>query len=287
MPARQQVNHCQTQLERAMVTIQPTVRTNASNISATATPLFYGAAGWLAIAAGTLIVIGQAIWWPFDQQGNVATSQNNIFNAGSVLYLAGFCVLMFALIAVHGRQAHRAGRLGTFGFSAAILGTMMLGGDLWFESFAVPWLAEGPLPAVLQSTPSILFALGALSSYWLFAIGWVAFGVASLRARVFPVWISIFIVVGGIAGYQALLAPWGIPLGLAIATLGVWLLRRPRSSATTESLDERAATAVVWGALVSPDSDPVLARPTSRRATRSVHGLESSELGLTCSLSTL
>jgi hypothetical protein len=94
------------------------------------------------------------------QQGNVATSQNNIFNAGSVLYLAGFCVLMFALIAVHGRQAHRAGRLGTFGFSAAIIGTMMLGGDLWFESFAVPWLAEGPLPAVLQSTPSILFALG-------------------------------------------------------------------------------------------------------------------------------
>jgi mannose/fructose/N-acetylgalactosamine-specific phosphotransferase system component IIC len=91
----------------------------------------------------------------------------------------------------------------------------------------------------------MLFALGALSSYWLFAIGWVAFGVASLRARVFPVWISIFIVVGGIAGYQALLAPWGIPLGLAIATLGVWLLRRPRSSATTESLDERAAIAVV------------------------------------------
>jgi hypothetical protein len=101
--ARQQVNHCQTQLERAMVTIQPTVRTNAHNISATATPLFYGAAGWLAIAAGTLIVIGQAIWWPFDQQGNLATSQNNIFNAGSLLYLAGFCVLMFALIAVHGR----------------------------------------------------------------------------------------------------------------------------------------------------------------------------------------
>jgi hypothetical protein len=67
-------------------------------------------------------------------------------------------------------------------------------------------------------------------------------GVASLRARIFPVWISIFIVVGGIAGYRALLSPWGIPLGLAIATLGVWL---QRSSATTESLDEQPATAVV------------------------------------------
>jgi hypothetical protein len=75
------------------------------------------------------MVVGQAIWWPFEQRGNLATSQNNIFNVGSVVYLAGFCVLMFALIGVHGWQAHKAGRLGTFGFSAAILGTMMLGGD--------------------------------------------------------------------------------------------------------------------------------------------------------------
>jgi hypothetical protein len=215
-----------------MVPIRPTVSTDATHSSATATPVFYGGAGWLAIAAGTLLVIGQVIWWPFDQQGNVATSRNNIFNAGSVIYLAGFCVLMFALIGVHGRQAYAAGRLGTFGFSAALLGTMMLGGDLWFESFAVPWLAEGPFPEVLRSNPSLLFALGALSSYWLFAIGWVSFGVASLLARVFPVWISVFIVVGGIAGYQALLSPWGIPFGLAMAALGVWLVRARRSAST-------------------------------------------------------
>jgi hypothetical protein len=138
----------------------------------------------------TLLIVGQAIWWPFDQQKNLATAQNDIFNVGSVIYFRGFCVLMFALIGVHGRQARRAGRLGTFGFSAAVLGTMFLGGDLWFESFAVPWLAEGPFPQVLSSDPSILFALGAISSYLLFAIGGVSFGVASLRARVFPVWIS-------------------------------------------------------------------------------------------------
>ncbi len=228
-----------------MATIRPTASTDVPNLAAIPTPLFYGArAGWPS-QRGPSWSVGQAIWWPFDQQGNVATSQNNIFNAGSVIYLAGFCVLMFALIGVHGRQAHKAGRLGTFGFSAALLGTMMLGGDLWFESFAVPWLAEGPLPEVLRSTPSILFALGAIASYWLFAIGWVSFGVASLRARVFPVWISIFVVVGGIAGYKALLSPWGIPLGLAMATLGVWLLRARRSPSTTDSLDQRSATAVM------------------------------------------
>lgn len=50
---------------------------------------------------------------------------------------------MFALIAVYGLLARAAGRLGVAGFGLAIVGTMLLGDDLWFESFAVPWLAEG------------------------------------------------------------------------------------------------------------------------------------------------
>lgn len=218
-----------------MIKTEQTVSNRAAASETVSTPLFARGAGPLAIAAGILLVVGQVIWWPFDQRGNVATSQNDIFNVGSVIYLAGFCVLMFALIGVHGYQASRAGRLGTFGFSAAILGTMLLGGDLWFEAFAIPWLAEGPLPEVLSSDPSMLLALGALSSYALFAFGWVSFGVASLRARVFPVWISIFIAVAGIAGYNALLSPWCIPLGLAIATLGVWMLHRRSASPSATS----------------------------------------------------
>jgi hypothetical protein len=208
-----------------MTSTQPTISTRANASEPTSAPLFARSAGPLAVAAGTLLVVGQVIWWPFDQHGNLTTSQNDIFNIGSVVYFAGFGLLMLALIGVHGHQASKAGRLGTFGFSAAVLGTMHLGGNLWWESFAVPWLAEGPLPEALHSTPSMLFALGAISSYALFAFGWVAFGVASLRARVFPVWISLLIVVGGVAGYHALLAPWGIPLGVAIAALGVWMLR--------------------------------------------------------------
>jgi hypothetical protein len=55
-----------------------------------------------------------------------------VFHAGSAVYLAGFCVLMFALIAAHGLQARQAGRFGTVGVSVAIVGTMLLAGDLWF-----------------------------------------------------------------------------------------------------------------------------------------------------------
>lgn len=81
--------------------------------------------------------------WTFDQRMNLVTSQNPVFIAAKIVLLAGFIVLMFALIAVHGLQAEKAGRLGIAAFSAAIVGTMMLAGDLWFETFAVPWLAGG------------------------------------------------------------------------------------------------------------------------------------------------
>jgi hypothetical protein len=67
-------------------------------------------------------------------------------------------------------------------------------------------------------------ALGALSSYALFAAGWTLFGIASARARVFPLAISIAIIIGGITGYQALLAPWEMPLGLAVGSLGIWIV---------------------------------------------------------------
>lgn len=52
-----------------------------------------------------------------------------------------------------------------------------------------PWLAGG---SGLASEPSIIMRLGALTSYFLFAAGWALFGIASVRARVFPLAISIW-----------------------------------------------------------------------------------------------
>lgn len=171
--------------------------------------------------------------WTFDQRLNLETAQDSVFISAKLIYLAGFVVLLFALIAAHAWQAPQAGRFGAGAFSVAIVGTMLLAGDLWFESFAVPWLAAGPGGQALTSDPSTLMAVGAISSYLLFALGWTLFGIASARARVFPRIISISLVVGGIAGFWALLAPGGIPLGAAVLALGTWMLVRGRSSAGT------------------------------------------------------
>jgi hypothetical protein len=186
---------------------------------------FVRQAGWLSVAAGALFLLAQTVMWTFDQRLNLETSQDPVFIAAKIVYLAGFIVLMFALIAINGLQAATAGRLGVAAFALAIVGTMMLAGDLWFESFAVPWWAAGPGAQGLTAAPSLTMALGAISSYVLFAAGWTLFGIASLRARVFPLPLAIAIIIGGIAGYWALLAPGGIPLGLAILLLGIWIVK--------------------------------------------------------------
>ena len=182
-------------------------------------------AGPLALAAGALIIVAQLLWLPFDPDDHVATATDPVFQTGNVIYLVGFCVLMLALIAAYGWIADKAGGLGLIGVVVAIVGTMLLGGDLWFETFAISWIADDAPDLLDADDPSTLLAIGAVSSYLLFAVGWILFGIASFRARVFPSAICVAIVVGGAIGFMALLAPFGIPLGLAVAWLGVWMMR--------------------------------------------------------------
>ena len=143
-------------------------------------------AGPMALGAGVLIVVAQLVMLPFDPDDHVATSTDPVFQIGGVVYLVGFLLLMLALIGAYGWGLHKApGRFGVIAVVTAIVGTMLLGGDLWFETFAVPWLAD-VAPASLDTDPTTLIAIGAIFSYLSFAVGWALFGIANYRARVFP-----------------------------------------------------------------------------------------------------
>ena len=202
--------------------------------------------GPLVLTTGLLLILAQVVMWPFDTEDHVATTQSVVFQLGGVVYFVAFCLLLLSLIASYRWEADEAGRLGVVAAVVAAVGTMALGGDLWFETFAVPWIADRA-PAAFDTEPTTLLALGAISSYLLFSLGWILFGIASLRARVFPRAISAAIVVGGLAGWSALLSPFGIPLGLAMASLGVWMMRTAPAVRTGGGtrLDHARATAGV------------------------------------------
>ena len=181
-------------------------------------------AGPIALAAGAVLLAQQLVMVTIlDRTQIEATMASPLFVPTAVAYFVAFCGLLVALVSVYGWEATEAGAFGAFGFVAALVGTMFLAGDLWFEAFAVPWLGD-VAPASLHLAGGTLM-IGAFASYVLFAAGWALFGIASLRAGVFPLPISIAIIAGGVIGFQAALPPFAIPLAVAIGALGFWMIR--------------------------------------------------------------
>ena len=135
------------------------------------------------------------------------------FRGVNLAYAAAFSGLAIAACAAYDRQAREAGMFGLVAFCAAIIGTVNLGANMWFEGFAVPWLA-GVVPQVLTAEKTIFWQVGG----------------ASLRAGVFPRFISLAIVVGGIVGFLAARPPYGAVLGLALLSLGIWMVRTRRAA---------------------------------------------------------
>src|SRR4029078_5014157 len=126
-------------------------------------------AGPFALSAGAMIVVAQLVMLPFDPKDPVSTTTAPAFQFGGAAYFLGFVMLMLFLIANHERLEERTGRLGVAATIAAVVGTMALGGALWFETFAVPWLAD-EAPNAFDTDPTVVLGLGAVTSYLLFAV---------------------------------------------------------------------------------------------------------------------
>jgi len=177
------------------------------------------------IVGAYLTVTHLALEFVFVSFSDVAVmAADPLYRVLNLAYAAAFSGLAIAACAAYDRQAREAGRFGLVALCAAIIGTVNLGANMWFEGFAVPWLA-GVVPQILTAEKTLFWQVGYLSSYILFSIGWVLFGFASLRARVFPRLISLAIVVGGLIGFLAARPPYGVALGLALLSLGIWMVR--------------------------------------------------------------
>jgi hypothetical protein len=189
-------------------------------------------AGPIALGAGLLFAALDVGRLPIAAAADrAAILQDPLIRTVNAGYFFGFCGLMIALIALWGRQSRQAGVFGTFAFCVAVVGTMTMAGDMWFDGFAAPWLAEVAPQTFTTVRPTAILQLGAVLSYGLLALGWMLFGVAALRARVFPTAAALGLIVGGLVAFQSGIPPYGVPLGLAVAALGGWLIRSDRASA--------------------------------------------------------
>jgi hypothetical protein len=182
-------------------------------------------AGPIALAGGAAFALVDVARWvfqrPTDYFGMMADPAFRVANGA---YFVAFIGLAIALVALHERLAARLGRYGLIAFLAAFAGTMTQGGNMWFDGFAAPWIAE-VAPQAIAAEKTITLQVGALSAYVLFALGWMLFGIALLRARVVPIAVASAVIVGGVLGFQSGLPPYGIPIGLAVAAVGAAVMR--------------------------------------------------------------
>jgi len=184
--------------------------------------------GLISIAASILVIASQALNYGLALAfGPQSAADSVLHSAKYVLALIATNVLLLALTGLFLRQAQAAGRLGAAGFLIAFLGTTLIAGDWWFESFIVPRLAE-VAPEVMTGAITGSMVVGAAATFGLFALGWAVFGVASIRARVYPRGAAVLLTVGGLVGILAGSTPYQVPLAVAIGWIGYSLVTSER-----------------------------------------------------------
>jgi hypothetical protein len=179
--------------------------------------------GLAAVLAGVLLVLADllnlAIGFDTDP---VEASTSATYAIQSVVLMLAVALLLVGLVGLYTRVAEAVGGLGLVGFLVALVGTGMVMGVIWDQTFTVPAIAQAA-PTLLETDPPALVNFGVIFSFALSSLGWLLFGIAAYRARVFPRIAVILLMVGAVLNSIPL--PFvGIIFAVAVAWLGFALL---------------------------------------------------------------
>lgn len=179
--------------------------------------------GLAALVGGVLMILTDALNLVlFPGEHNALMMVSGLWFIIQIVALLGLMLITIGLPGVYAREAGESGPLGLVSFVLTFSGMLMTFGLLWSEPFLGPYLAE-VAPEVLESEASGIFLIGVALALGLFAVGWLLFGVASLRAKVFPRGAAILLIVGAVLFFvlQMFDLPfWSVLLGIALAWIG-------------------------------------------------------------------
>ncbi len=172
--------------------------------------------GLAALLAGVLLVVSEFLRLYIDLVDPNLYGSIFVFNGALGLLLS--VLVQLGLVGLYARQAGATGTLGLVGFVLAFIGVNLSMGASFVDAFAKPVVWPWEDPEYFERTVAALaiFAPG-------FVLGWVLFGVATHKARLYPR-ASVMLL---IAGALILLLPLplgGIVFAAALAWMGYVLL---------------------------------------------------------------
>lgn len=177
--------------------------------------------GLVAILAGVLVVLAEILGLGFVGRDASVAIVTGSYTFYSVLLTAAAILLPLGLVSLYFRQAEMSGPLGLVSFFLAFAGTIVVAGLFWIGTLLVPAIVE-LAPETASEAASDYVRVGATPGFspsiFVFALGWLLFGVASLQTQVYPRPAVMLLIIGAVIA--------AIPLPLSTVVLAVaiaWL----------------------------------------------------------------
>jgi hypothetical protein len=187
--------------------------------------------GGVAIAAFVLV-------HPWDQLVGADIARTARWRLAHTLHFVGALFALAGIVGIYAQARDRLSTLGTVGFVLSFCGNAMFLGTGMITAFIWPMLAVHA-PATVELDGAIFHAPISATAFLLTAvvmtIGYVLFGFALLRTKVYPGVAVVVLVIGAILGMfppnPATPFPWaglvlgGVSYGVAMVWLGTILWR--------------------------------------------------------------
>jgi hypothetical protein len=149
--------------------------------------------GLAAVVGGVSLGIAELVALSFFGLDFRQTATTGTYAFYSLLIMITAVLLPLGLVGLYVRQSEAAGPLGFGGFVVAFIGTVLVAGFFWSSAFVAPILAvEAPQLLDVRSLP------GFFRSFIVFGLGWLLFGVATLRAGIYPRAPAVLLIVGSV-----------------------------------------------------------------------------------------
>lgn len=206
--------------------------------------------GGLAGIFGGVLYALAALLHPVGEDLAAATSSTWV-PAHSVFWVSSTLILL-GLVGIHARQAKETGWLGLASFVLSFIAVALVGGLMMMVSTAVPLIVtEAPALFEQAMTPPVLVLTAVLVGY---GLGFIVFGVVTMRARVLPRWSGLLLIMGVVLSLaegspidqtvlHVVVTVGRVMFGLAIAWMGYALWSEKREVATSSGDKQSSVTA--------------------------------------------